>query len=169
MVKAAIDKTDAPIRAAAAKLQISGQKVFEQKLQPETRAALAAKGYTKEELPLIARAVRGYVMSQNVSEAEAEAVAKRRLRPAERKITEPELFVSRCAAHADELYSLMAKGQLTARSFGFGDPRLKELEDALKANHNAYIAKQVALLQHQPGPVPRPGSHPRYRGHDALR
>ena len=268
LVKAAIDKTDASIREAAVKLQISGQRVFEQKLQPETQAALAAKGYTKTELPLIARAVRGYVMSQNVSEAEAvrevttpgtkanrlasyggrfllssknfahglrlldsfdawytdlrdfqkahadnrggdtptklnvddyvtandqrrgleamifqhiaadpsidlkksgeevfgmknnaamrffgrglhksvlgtvlnvppakrgavfaavdlfqplfkneaEAVAKRRLRPAERKITEPELFVSRCAAHADELYSLMAKGQLTAKN-----------------------------------------------------
>lgn len=47
---------------------------------------------------------------------DAEAVAKRRLRPAERKITEPGLFVSRCAAHADELYSLMAKGQLTAKN-----------------------------------------------------
>ena len=268
LVKAAIDRTDASIRETAAKLQSSGQEVFEKKLQPETRAALAAKGYTKTELPLIARAVRGYVMSQNVSEAEAvrevttpgtkanrlasyggrfllssknfahglrlldsfdawytdlrnfhkqhidnrggdtptklnvddyvtandqrrgleamifqhiaadpsidlkksgeevfgmknnaamrffgrglhqsvlgtvlnvppakrgavfaavdlfqplfkneaEAVAKRRLRPAERKITEPELFVSRCAAHADELYSLMAKGQLTAKN-----------------------------------------------------
>ncbi len=32
----------------------------------------------------------------------------------------------------------------TTRSFGFGDPRLKELEDAIKARHNDYIATELA-------------------------
>ena len=70
LVKAAIDKTDAPIRAAAMHLRTTGQKVFD-KLQPETQAALAAKGYTQAELPLIACAVRAYAKSQNVSESMA--------------------------------------------------------------------------------------------------
>ena len=69
-VKAAIDKTDAPIREAALKLQAAGQKVFA-RLLPETKAALVGKGYTKAELPNIARAVKAYAKSQNVSEAEA--------------------------------------------------------------------------------------------------
>ena len=70
LVKAAIDKTDAPAREAELKFQAVGQKVFE-KLQPETKAALVGKGYTKAELPNVARAVKAYAKSQNVSEAEA--------------------------------------------------------------------------------------------------
>lgn len=70
LVKAAIDKTDAPLRGAALKFQDDGKKIFN-KLQPDTRSALIAKGYTRAELPNIARAVKAYAESRNVSEAEA--------------------------------------------------------------------------------------------------
>jgi hypothetical protein len=70
LVKAAIDKTDAPRRAAELQFRATGQKVFE-RLQPETKAALVGKGYTKAELPNIARAVKAYAKSQGVSEADA--------------------------------------------------------------------------------------------------
>jgi hypothetical protein len=70
LVKAAIDKTDAPRVGAELKFQATGRKVFN-RLQPETKAALVGKGYTKAELPNMARAVKAYAKSQNVSEAEA--------------------------------------------------------------------------------------------------
>ena len=70
LVKAAIDKTDAPIRGAALKMQAAGERVFN-RLQPETKAAIVGKGYTRAEIPNIALAVRAYAKSQNVSEADA--------------------------------------------------------------------------------------------------
>ena len=60
-------RKNASIREAAAKLQISGQEVFEKKLQPETQAALAAKSYTKTELPLIARAMTRDVSRSSIT------------------------------------------------------------------------------------------------------
>lgn len=70
LVKAAIDQTDASIREAERKLRNSGTKVLNQ-LKPETQAALAAKGFTKAELPNAARAVKAYAKAMNVSEEEA--------------------------------------------------------------------------------------------------
>ena len=62
-VKAAIDETG----IIAEQRKIAGQRTFDT-LKPETKAALYALGYTKAELPNVARAVKAYAKAMNVTE-----------------------------------------------------------------------------------------------------